>query len=66
MILDLDRKMKMKVNISDYMIEAVLLIKCSNRQWGLVVYLSKFLNETKRNYEINNKKMLAVIRGLEN
>jgi len=30
-----------------------------------VAYLSKSLNETERNYEIYNKKMLAVIRGLE-
>ena len=26
---------------------------------------SKSLNETKRNYEIHNKEMLAIIRGLE-
>jgi len=30
-----------------------------------VAYLSKSLNETERNYEIYNKKMLAVIGGLE-
>jgi len=27
-----------------------------------VAFLSKSLNETKRNYEIHNKEMLAVIR----
>ena len=31
-----------------------------------MAFLSKFLNETERNYEIHNKKMLAVIRKLEN
>jgi len=31
-----------------------------------VTYLSKFLNETERNYEIHDKEMLAVIRELEN
>jgi len=31
-----------------------------------VAFLSKLLNETERNYEIHNKEMLAVIRGLEN
>jgi len=31
-----------------------------------VAYLSKSLNETERNYEIHNKEMLAIIRGLEN
>jgi len=31
-----------------------------------VTFLSKSLNETERNYEIHNKEMLAIIRGLEN
>ena len=31
-----------------------------------MAYLSKLLNEIKINYEIHNKKMLVVIRGLEN
>jgi len=31
-----------------------------------MVFLSKFLNDTERNYKIHDKKMLAVIRGLEN
>jgi len=31
-----------------------------------VAFLSKSLNETERNYEIHDKEMLAVIRGLEN
>ncbi len=64
--LDLNRKLRMKVNTSDYMIEEVLLMKCSNGKWRPVVYLSKFLNKTERNYEIHDKEILAVIRGLEN
>jgi len=32
----------------------------------LVVFLSKFLNEIKKNYEIHDKEILVVIRGLEN
>jgi len=31
-----------------------------------VAYLSKSLNETERNYEIYDKEMMMVIRGLEN
>ena len=31
-----------------------------------MAYLLKSLNKTERNYEIHNKEMLAVIRGLEN
>jgi len=34
--------------------------------WRPVVFLSKSLNETKRNYEIHDKEMLVIIRGLEN
>jgi len=30
-----------------------------------VAFLSKSLNKTERNYEIHDKKMLAIIRGLE-
>jgi len=30
-----------------------------------VAFLSKFLNEAERNYEIHNKEMLAIIRGLK-
>jgi len=30
-----------------------------------VVFLSKLLNETERNYEIHDKEMLVIIRGLE-
>ena len=31
-----------------------------------MAFLSKSLNETERNYEIHDKEMLAIIRGLEN
>jgi len=34
--------------------------------WRPVAYLSKSLNKTERIYKIYNKKMLAVIKGLEN
>jgi len=37
-----------------------------DRKWRLVAFLSKSLNETKRNYEIHDKEILAVIKGLEN
>ena len=31
-----------------------------------MVYLSKLLNKTERNYKIYDKEVLVVIRGLEN
>jgi len=41
-------------------------MKYEDEKWQLVVFLSKSLNKIERNYEIHDKKMLAVIRGLEN
>jgi len=58
--------MRIEVDALDYAIEEVLSMECKNGKWRPVVFLSKFLSETKRNYEIHDKKMLAVIRGLEN
>ena len=64
--LDLDKKMRMEVNVSDYATGRVLSMECKDRLWRLVAFLSKSLNETERNYKIYDKEMLAIIRGLEN
>jgi len=58
--------MRMKVNASDYVTGGVLSMKCEDGRWRLVAFLSKSLNETERNYEIHDKEMLVVIRGLDN
>jgi len=63
---DLNKKMRMEVNSSDYVTGSVLSMECEDGRWRLVAYLSKSLNETERNYEIHDKEMLVVIRGLEN
>ena len=65
-ILDLDKKIRIEVNVLDYAIEEVLFIECEDGKWQLVTFLSKSLNKTERNYEIYNKKILAIIRRLEN
>ena len=41
-------------------------MKYDNGKWKPVAYLSKSLNKMERNYEIHDKEMLVVIRGLEN
>ena len=56
----------MEVDISDYAIGEVLSMKCEDGKWRLVTFLSKSLSETERNYEIHDKEMLVVIRGLKN
>ena len=56
----------MEVDASDYTMGGVLSIECEDGRWRPVAFLSKSLNETERNYEIHNKEILAIIRGLEN
>ena len=63
---DLDKKMRIEVDASDYATGGVLFMECEDRLWRPVAFLSKSLNETERNYEIHDKEMLAIIRGLEN
>jgi len=65
-ILDLDKKIRIEVDVLDYVTEGVLSMEGEDRLWRLVAFLSKSLNKTKRNYEIYDKEMLVIIRGLEN
>ena len=62
---DLDKKMRVKVDMSNFATGGVLLMKCEDERWRPVVYISKSLNEAKRNYEIYDKEMLAIIQCLE-
>jgi len=62
---DIDKKMRMEVDASDYATGGVLSVECEDGLWRPVAFLSKSLNETERNYEIHDKEMLAIIRGLE-
>jgi len=62
---DIDKKMRMEVDASDYVTGGVLSIECGDGLWRPVAFLSKSLNETERNYEIHDKEMLAIVRGLE-
>ena len=62
---DIDKKMRMEVDASDYAMGGVLSMECRDGLWRPVAYLSKLLNETEQNYEIHDKEMLAIIQGLE-
>ncbi len=62
---DIDKKMRMEVDALDYATGGVLSMECEDRLWRPVVFLSKLLNKMERNYEIHNKEMLAIVRGLE-
>jgi len=62
---DIDKKMRMEVDASDYAMGGVLSMECEDRLWRPVAFLSKSLNETERNYKIHDKEMLAIVRGLK-
>ena len=60
------QKIRIEVDTSDYVSKGVLSIEHEDRKWRPVIYLSKSLNKTEKNYEIYDKEMLTVIRRLEN
>ena len=62
---DIDKKMRIEVDASDYATGEVLSMECEDGLWRPVAFLSKSLNETEKNYEIHDKEMLAIIRELE-
>ena len=62
---DINKKMRMEVDASDYAMGGVLSMEYEDGLWRLVAFLSKSLNETERNYKIYDKEMLAIVRGLE-
>ena len=62
---DLDRKMKIKANISDYTTKRILLVKYRNKKWRPVAFILKSLNITEQNYKIYDKEILVVIQYLE-
>ena len=62
---DLDKEIRVEADASDFATGGVLSMKCEDKKWRLVAYISKLLNEAERNYEIHDKEILAIIRCLE-
>ena len=62
---DLDKEFRVEADTLNYATGGVLSMKCSDKLWRLVAFISKSLSDTERNYEIYDKKMLAVVRCLE-
>jgi len=60
-ILDLDREMRVEMDVSDFIIRGVLSMKYEDEKWRPVAYISKSLNEAERNYKIYDKKILVII-----
>ena len=57
---DLDKKIRIEVDTSDYVTGRVLSIECEDEKWRLVAFLSKSLNKTERNYEIHDKEIFVM------
>jgi len=62
---DLDKEFRVEADASNYATGRVLSMKGSDELWRPVAFISKSLSDTKRNYEIHDKEMLAVVRCLE-
>jgi len=62
---DLDKEMRVKADVSDFTTGGVLSMKCEDERLRPVAYISKSLNKAERNYEIHDKEMLAMLRGIE-
>jgi len=62
---DLDKEFRVEADASNFAMGGVLLIKCEDNLWRPMVFISKALNETERNYKIHDKEMLGVIQCLE-
>jgi len=57
---------RIKVDSSDFATGAVLSQQSTtDRKWHPIVFYSKSLSSVEQNYEIHDKKMLAIIRALE-
>jgi len=62
---DLDKEFRIETDTSNYTTGEVLSMKYLDKLWRPVTFISKSLSDTKRNYEIYDKKILVVIRCLE-
>jgi len=63
--LDLDKEFQVEADALNYATGGVLSMRCSDKKWRLVAFISKSLSDTEQNYEIYDKEMLAVVRCLE-
>jgi len=63
---DLTKPFRIEADSSDFAMGAVLSqVSLEDEKWHPVAFLSKSLSPIKRNYEIHNKEMLAIIQALQ-
>ena len=64
MMPDPTKPFQIKTDASKYAFRAVLTQLDSNGSWHLIAFLSKTFSETKRNYNVYDRELLAIIRAL--
>ena len=55
--LDWDKEFRVEANVSNYATGGVLSMKCSDKKWRLVTFISKSLSDTEQNYEIHDERV---------
>jgi hypothetical protein len=61
-----ERLSRIETDASDGMVAAIFSQQDSKSEWHPVAYFSKTMAPAELNYEIHDKEMLAIIRGLGN
>ena len=62
---DRNKPFRLEADSSNFATGAVLSQLCDDDKWHPIGFISKSLNEAERNYEIYDKELLAIIRGLQ-
>jgi len=58
---DYTHPLHMESDTSDFATGAVLSMLCEDEKWHPCAFLSKGLNDVKRNYNVHDKEMLGII-----
>ena len=55
------RPLCVESDASDFVTGAILSMLCEDEKWHLCAFLSKGLNNVKRNYDVHDKEILGII-----
>src|ERR1700724_2672312 len=64
-MVDTTKRMWIESDASDFATGAILSMECDDGKWRPCAFLSKGLNDVKRNYDVHDKEMLGIMRALE-
>ena len=64
-MVDTTKELRVEADASDYATGAILSMKDDDEKWHPCAYLSKELNNVKRNYDVHDKELLGVMHALE-